>query len=59
MRWGLVLSRCLTEWDRKFAENIAAKAENPFWRPSKNQLAVMRRMVSEAMGEINQEAPER
>ncbi|MDJ0857985.1 MAG: hypothetical protein QNJ03_02820 [Dinoroseobacter sp.] len=56
---GLGVVQVSLRWDRQFAENIAAKAENPFWRPSKIQLAVLRRMVREAMGEINQDAPER
>lgn len=51
LRWPLVLAMRLTPWERRFAEDVADRAKNAFWRPSAKQLEIMRRMVSEAMAE--------
>lgn len=50
--WPSVVRQAGSAWERKFAEEMQARASNRFWRPSAQQLEIMRRMVAQVLGEV-------
>lgn len=45
IHWHAVSAAARGAWERKFAGEIAEKAQKPWWRPTARQLEVMNRMV--------------